>query len=177
MNRRRAVQAMAGAAAAAAVARPALAATSEVDTYVRRWNKAKTFALAIAEAMPADGYSFKGTPEVRAWGPLMVHLANANLNYFRRIKGEAAPLKPPADQEKDKEGCKKFLADSFDWCAGVLGGMSAADLDKSYPGQGNAPALTGRDLVINGFIHTAHTRGYADMYLRNKGLVPPTYEV
>lgn len=176
MNRRRAVQTMA-AAAAVVVARPARAATPEVDTYVRRWNRAKTFALAIAEAMPADAYDFKATPAVRAWGPLMVHLASANLNYFRRIKGEAAPLKPPANPEKDKEGVKKFLAESFDWCAGVLGGMSEADLDKSYPGQGKQAALTGRDLVINGFIHTAHTRGYADVYLRVKGLTPPPYEV
>jgi hypothetical protein len=177
MNRRSAVQAMAGVAAAAMAVRPARAASSEVDTYVRRWNRAKTFAIAIAEAMPADGYTFKATPEVRPWGQLMVHLANANLNYFRRIKGEAAPLKPPAEPDKDKEGCKKFLSDSFDWCAGVLGGMSAEDLDKSYPGQGKQPALTGRDLVINGFIHTAHTRGYADVYLRVKGLTPPPYEV
>src|SRR5271168_353531 len=26
-------------------------------------------------------------------------------------------------------------------------------------------------------IHTAHTRGYAEMYLRNKGIVPPEYDV
>jgi hypothetical protein len=26
-------------------------------------------------------------------------------------------------------------------------------------------------------IHTAHTRGYAEMYLRNKGVVPPEYSV
>lgn len=26
-------------------------------------------------------------------------------------------------------------------------------------------------------VHTAHTRGYSDMYLRNKGVKPPTYQV
>jgi hypothetical protein len=26
-------------------------------------------------------------------------------------------------------------------------------------------------------VHTAHTRGYSDMYLRNKGVKPPTYAV
>jgi uncharacterized damage-inducible protein DinB len=37
--------------------------------------------------------------------------------------------------------------------------------------------MTGLDLLYEAMIHTAHTRGYGEMYLRNKGVVPPTYNV
>jgi uncharacterized damage-inducible protein DinB len=50
-------------------------------------------------------------------------------------------------------------------------------LNKSYPGRPNAPELTGWELVLNGFIHTSHHRGYAEVYLREKGITPPTYAV
>ena len=37
--------------------------------------------------------------------------------------------------------------------------------------------MTGLDALLNAMVHTAHTRGYSDMYLRNKGIKPPTYQV
>jgi hypothetical protein len=42
---------------------------------------------------------------------------------------------------------------------------------------GRGPAMTGLDVLLNAMVHTAHTRGYSDMYLRNKGVKPPTYQV
>ena len=38
-------------------------------------------------------------------------------------------------------------------------------------------AATGLELLYQAMIHTAHTRGYGEMYLRIKGVVPPTYNV
>jgi hypothetical protein len=52
----------------------------------------------------------------------------------------------------------------------------AADLAKPVTAGGGAP-LTGLDVLLNAMVHTAHTRGYSDMYLRNKGIKPPTYQV
>jgi hypothetical protein len=33
------------------------------------------------------------------------------------------------------------------------------------------------ELLYQAMIHTAHTRGYGEMYLRIKGVVPPVYNV
>ena len=44
-------------------------------------------------------------------------------------------------------------------------------------GAGKGPAMTGLDLLYQAMVHTAHTRGYAEMFLRNKGVAPPTYDV
>ena len=44
--------------------------------------------------------------------------------------------------------------------------LTPADLTNTFPG-GRGPAMTGLDLLLNAMVHTGHTRGYADMYLRN----------
>ena len=176
MNRRRAMKSLAAAAAAAAVPRPAPAAGGPSATiYLKRWTTAKKFTIEVVDAMPAEHFGFKPTPDMRSFGELMNHLSGANTRYFARIKGAPPPKEPAA---ADKETVKKFMAESFDWCAQILGGLSEDDLAKSYPGAtATAVPLSGRDLVLNGFIHTSHHRGYSEVYLRLKGVPPPRYDV
>ena len=145
--------------------------------FADRWNKAKAFTLQVAEAMPAENYTFKPTPEMRGYGELMGHIATNNAFYISRFKGGELPdsLHPP--KEFDKETVKKYLAASFDWCAEVIQGLNEDALDKSYPGRPNAPHQTGWDWVLHAFIHTAHHRGYGEVYLRIKGITPPRYSV
>jgi uncharacterized damage-inducible protein DinB len=57
-----------------------------------------------------------------------------------------------------------------------VGQLTSTDLTKTF-GAGKGPAVTGLELLYQAMIHTAHTRGYAEMFLRNKGVVPPTYDV
>jgi len=172
MNRRRAVKTLAVAAAAAV---PSRADGPTVAVYLKRWEKAKEFTIKVADAMPAEHYGFKPTPEMRSFGDLMTHMAGANTRYFARIKGSPSPFKDPTGA--DKEAVKKYIAETFDWSIQALRSLGEDDLAKSSPGPGNQPALTGRDLVLNGFIHTAHHRGYSEVYLRLKGITPPRYEV
>jgi uncharacterized damage-inducible protein DinB len=97
--------------------------------------------------------------------------------YIGRLRVGETPelLKPPA--KTDKETIKQYMTACFDYCADVLKGLNDEALDKSYPGRPNTPPLNGWELVLNGFIHTAHHRGYADVYLRMKNIEPPTYAV
>jgi len=177
MNRRKAIKSVVmGTAAAAAVTPGARAAGKDLEIFRQRWEKAKTFTLQVADAMPADGYDFKPRPEMRKYGELLQHLATNNAFYISRFKGDFPDLmKPP--KESDKETTKKYLAASFDYCAGVLKDVTEEDLDKSYPGRPNAPPQTGWDWVLHAFIHTAHHRGYSEVYLREKNIVPPRYSV
>jgi uncharacterized damage-inducible protein DinB len=176
MNRRKAIQAAVIGTAAVATPR-AKAAGKEIEVFLARWEKAKAFTLQVADAMPAGSYDFKPKPEMRSYGQLIQHLANNNAFYISRFKGGDIPdsLLPP--EKFDKETSLKFLTASFDFCAGVLKGVSEADLDKMYPGRPNTPPATGWDWVLHAFIHTAHHRGYADVYLREKGITPPRYSV
>jgi uncharacterized damage-inducible protein DinB len=176
-SRREAIKSVAVGTAALAATPKARAATKDLATLANRWDKAKVFTLAVADAMPAENYTFKPTPEMRPYGELIAHLASANTFYISRFKGGEMPdsLKPP--KEFDKETVKKYLTASFDFCGDVIKGLTDEALDKSYPGRPNTPSQLGWDWVLNAFIHTSHHRGYSEVYMRMKGITPPTYSV
>src|SRR6202035_1307182 len=55
--------------------------------------------VKAAEKMPEENYSFKPTPEVRSFGQLVGHVADANYMFCSQASGEANPMK---DIEKTK---------------------------------------------------------------------------
>ena len=174
MNRRKAIGSMVvGAAATAATVRVARAADTEIEIFVNHWKKSKDLTLKTAEAMPAEFYDFKPFPEARAFGAEQQHLAQAESFYLGRLGKGMAPAAPRSDNSKD--ATVKYLTAVYDWAIGVVGQLTPADLTKSF-GQGKQ-AATGLELLYQAMIHTAHTRGYGEMYLRIKGVVPPTYDV
>jgi hypothetical protein len=62
-----------------ALAVPALARTTVKDTLVKHWKTSGEFTIAVANAMPAGGYTFRPNPEEMSYGELMAHIAGANL--------------------------------------------------------------------------------------------------
>ncbi len=175
MNRRTAIRSLA-AGSAVAVAREARADATAMEVFLNRWDKAKAFTLQVADAMPADGYAFNPKSELREYGKLMQHIAANNAFYVSRFKGGLPDsMKPP--EQSDKETTLKYMTASFDYCAGVLKSITEKDLAQSYPGRPNQPPQSGWDWVLHAFIHTAHHRGYAEVYLREKGITPPRYSV
>jgi len=174
MNRRKALGSMvAGAAATAATVGIVKAADTEIETLVGHWKKSKALTLKGAEAMPAEFYDFKPFPEARAFGAEQQHLGQAEGFYLGRLGKGMAPAAPRNDITKD--ATMKYLTALFDWSIGVVGQLTSADLTKTF-GDGKQ-AATGLELLYQAMIHTAHTRGYGEMYLRIKGVVPPTYDV
>src|SRR5258708_13194866 len=65
-----------------------------VSTFVKagvaRYGKTMT---AAAEAMPAEKYSFKPSPEMNSFGHLMMHIAETNNTTCAKISGQTPP--PP----------------------------------------------------------------------------------
>jgi hypothetical protein len=52
--------------------------TDHKALFAKHWQISKEFTLAVAEAMPAEGYDFKPTAEEMSFGQLMVHIAAQN---------------------------------------------------------------------------------------------------
>ena len=173
MNRRKAIGSIAvGAAAAAPLA---MAQTTETDLWVAWWERSKTFTLKVADAMPADGWDSATHDGIRTFGGQMVHICQAEGFYLGRLgKGGPAPRAPQGNP--DKAATIAYMNQQFDWSISVVKQLTPADFTRSMGG-GKGPAMTGLDLLLNAMVHTAHTRGYADMCLREKGITPPTYAV
>lgn len=175
MNRRHAIGGMVAAAAAVPLLK---GQGDEVAEWVGWWERSKKYTLAIAEAMPADGYDYvpfkNGEGDAgRSFGALMQHIGQAEGFYLGRLGKGAAPAGPRNDITKATT--VKYLTEVMDWSIGVVKQLTPADMTKTF-GNGKQ-AMTGLSLLLNAMVHTGHTRGYSDMYLRNKGVKPPTYVV
>ena len=174
MNRRRVLGSVALGAAAAATVRVVRAAEPEIEIFVTHWRKSKDLTLKVAQAMPAENYDYKPFADARSFGGEMQHLGQAEGFYLGLLGKGRAPAMPRGDTSK--EATVKFLTESFDWAIGVVGQVTTADLTKSFS-MGRGASMTGLEALYGAMIHTAHTRGYAEMYLRNKGVTPPMYDV
>jgi uncharacterized damage-inducible protein DinB len=141
------------------------------DELTKHWKTSRDFTIAVAEAMPEDGYGFKPNPEEMSYGELMAHIAQANANAFARVTGGKAPVTKP--DKMDKASVVKYLTDSFDYCLKTLGSLTDAQLDAMTGPEGRQ--LSGREVIWSYFTHTAHHRGQAEVYLRVKNIKPPQY--
>ena len=104
----------------------------------------------------------------------MVHIASANYGFCAGLKDTDPPSRPsPSATEKD--ATVKLLSDSFDYCAGIIPNLTEEQLAKVH----NSPdgRLPGRDVLLALYIHVAHHRGQAEIYLRDKGIRPPSYMI
>jgi uncharacterized damage-inducible protein DinB len=165
---------MAGLAAVAATVSVASAAEKEIEIFVDHWKKSKDLTLKVAEAMPAENYDYKPFADARAFGGELQHLGQAEGFYLGQFGKSRAPGAPTGDITK--AATVKYLTALFDWSISVVEQLTTADLTKAF-GNGKGPSMTGLDLLYQAMIHTAHTRGYGEMYLRNKGITPPVYSV
>jgi uncharacterized damage-inducible protein DinB len=165
-----------------AVAIPAFGQTTQKDVLVKHWKASGELTVAVANAMPADGYSFRPVPEEMSFGDLMVHIAAADRGACANASGLTPPALPdkisawtkaPGKVDVDKETAIPFLKDTFEFCSKAITEMPASRMD-TVVGPPNRN-LTGGEWLWSYFTHTAHHRGQAEVYLRLKGIKPPDY--
>jgi hypothetical protein len=65
---------------------PAAAQTPQKDVLLKHWKTSGEFTLAVANAMPAESYTFRPTPEEMSFGQLMAHIAGADRNACTSIR-------------------------------------------------------------------------------------------
>jgi uncharacterized damage-inducible protein DinB len=166
-----------------AMAATAFAQTTVKDAMAKHWKTSGEFTIAVANAMPADGYTFRPNPEEMSFGQLMAHIAGVNLNACSNASGLTKPAlapkiaewaKDPQKVDVDKDTAVQFLGDSFDFCNKAVAAMTPERLD-TVVGPPNRN-LTGYEWLWAYFTHTAHHRGQAEVYLRVKGIKPPGYK-
>ena len=128
--------------------------------------------VAAAEAMPAEKYNFKPSPEMNSFGHLMMHIAQSNNTFCSKISGQAAPdVKIAETDPKDK--LVVAIKDSFAFCATALEKVDDSKLGDQFVLFGNRPISRGGALVALGGSWTDHYATEA-IYLRLNGILPPT---
>ena len=130
--------------------------------------------VAAAEKMPEADYTFKPTPEVRSFGQLVGHVADAQYSMCSTALGEEKPVKGIETTKTSKADLVDALKAAVAYCGKAYSGMTDAQATAIVNMMGYQLAkLT----VLS--VNTAHTdEHYGNMvtYLRLKGIVPPTSE-
>jgi len=128
--------------------------------------------VAAAEAMPAEKYSFKPSPEMNSFGHLVMHIAQSNNTFCAKISGQAAPDAKIAESDP-KDKLVAMMKDSFAFCSAALANVDDSKLGEQLMLFGNRPISRGGALVALGGSWTDHYATEA-IYLRLNGILPPT---
>lgn len=154
---------------------PAVAAPAPSDAageYAKHFAALSGLSVAVAKAMPPDQYGFRPHPESMDFGQLMSHIATTNYQFCAGLKDSAPPAVP---SPTEKDAVVKLLSDSFEYCFSVISNLTGAQLDAVHDSPDGR--LPGREVLLAMYVHVAHHRGQAEIYLRDKGVRPPSYRI
>jgi uncharacterized damage-inducible protein DinB len=130
--------------------------------------------IAAAQKMPEESYSFKPTPDVRSFGQLVGHVADAQYGLCSTAIGEPNPMKAIEKTKTSKADLVAALKEAVAYCNKAYDGMTDAQGSQMVKMMNyNVARLT----VFS--VNTAHTdEHYGNMvtYLRLKNIVPPSSE-
>ena len=133
-----------------------------------------TAVVGAAQKMPEENYSFKPTPDVRAFGQIVGHVADASYMFCSQAIGEANPAKDIEKTKTSKADLVAALKDSVAYCNKSFDSMTdtkGSEMVKFF--NFNIARLT---LYSINSAHTDEHYGNMVTYLRIKGIVPPTSE-
>lgn len=132
----------------------------------------KRVVIAAAEQVGEEHYGFKATADVRSFGQLIGHIANAQFNFCAAASGATRPNRQNWEQITAKAELVAALKESFTFCDGAyekLSDASGAEVVKVF-GQDRARSYP---LIFN-VAHNNEHYGNIVTYMRLKGLVPPS---
>ncbi|RYZ98662.1 MAG: DinB family protein [Sphingobacteriaceae bacterium] len=140
---------------------------------IAEWTRAKAYTKAYLDAMPAEGYTYKVTPEVRTFAQQMLHLAGANYMFLSSAVGKTPPAEANAEKTvaPTKEAVTKAVLDSYDYAISTIQSIPAEQMTDKIT---LFKMETTKGLAVaKAFEHQTHHRGLATLYLRSKGVTPP----
>jgi uncharacterized damage-inducible protein DinB len=131
----------------------------------------------LAQAIPAEKYSWRPAPGVRSVAEVLLHAAAANYNMYKSVG-----MSPPAGLDvagleastTDKAKIIGTLIDSYAHARKAITTLPDADLEKTMDWSGGK--ITERGVLLFIVPHIAEHLGQLIAYARFLGVVPPWTE-
>jgi hypothetical protein len=134
------------------------------------YTASKNNLIKAAEKMPEEAYSFKPTPEMQTFGERIAHIANQ----IGTCSGMTGERKQSAAAGKTaKADIVSALKASFDACDAAWDSMTNDTAMEMIAGRGGQQRSKITALIGN-TTHNNEMYGYISVYMRLKGVVPPT---
>lgn len=126
--------------------------------------------IQIAEVMPEENYSFKPTPDIRTFAQMVAHVADAQARLCSATMGPLQSVDAASKTSKaDLVAALKASSAICDSAWVTLGSATAYETIKVGPYERSKLAT----LEYNS-VHSNEEYGYMAVYLRLKGIVPPS---
>ncbi len=130
--------------------------------------------VKAAEKMPEGSYDFKPSHDVRSFGQLVGHVADASGAFCAGASGEKSPVAGVEKGKKTKAELVEALKAAFGFCDSVYDAMTdakGAELTKFFGRERTKLGI----LAFNN-MHDNEHYGNIVTYMRIRGLVPPSSE-
>jgi uncharacterized damage-inducible protein DinB len=129
--------------------------------------------MATAESAPESVYAYKATPEVRSFGQILAHIADAQLALCDGMQGGNVNLKDTFEKTATtKPAILSALRETFAGCKTVIAGLSDQDAARLVP-FGQTPSSIATLLAFT-ISHGNEHYGNLVTYMRLNGIVPPS---
>jgi uncharacterized damage-inducible protein DinB len=141
--------------------------------YDGEWGHASRQLVALAEAIPAEKYSWRPGEGVRSVSEVYMHIALANF-YLLSATGP----KLPAEVKPGMEKTVTAKADVIDWLKRSLEAVKTAHTAVKPADLARKVKINGRDATVDGMylriiVHANEHMGQLVAYARMNGIVPP----
>jgi uncharacterized damage-inducible protein DinB len=144
------------------------------EGYDGEWGHVSRQLIALANAIPADKYSWRPAPGVRSISEVFVHIAQANF-YLLSVTGPKLPSDMESDRlEKDVTSKSEVIRDlerSLQAVKLARAQLKPGDLQRKVQIEGKTVTVDGMYLRI--IVHDNEHMGQLIAYARMNGIVPP----
>jgi len=141
--------------------------------YDGEWKHVSQQLVALAEATPAEKFSWRPAPGVRSTSEVYMHIAIANF-YLLSVTGP----KMPADLNDDMEKTVTSKAEVIAWLKRSLEAVKTAHAAETPKDLERKVKIDDRDATVDGMylriiVHANEHMGQLIAYARMTGVVPP----
>ncbi|HZQ54935.1 MAG TPA: DinB family protein [Bryobacteraceae bacterium] len=157
----------------AAVVQAQSSAALSVSAEVKHaYDSVKRNILASAEKVPDSDYIFKPAPAIRSFAEVFGHIASAQMHACAGVLGQQPPSSTV--ETNSKTNVVAALKESFDECDKAYDSLNDANTTSavsSFRGQ-----MTRLGALVGNLSHDNEQYGILTVYMRLKGIVPPSSE-
>ena len=134
------------------------------------YNAVKNNILRSAEKMPEENYAFKPTPDIRSFAEVLDHVAESQMRACGAVTGDQKTAS--ASGKAAKAEITTALKDAFTECDKAYDSLTdanASEVIKTPRGQ-----RTRIGALLGNTMHDNEQYGIMSVYMRLKGIVPPS---
>ena len=142
------------------------------EGYDGEWSHVSRQLLALAQATPAEKFSWRPAPGVRSMSEVYMHIVIANF-YLLSVTGAKEP-----DVTLDKEKTVTSKAEVIDWLKRSLAAVPAARANLKPADYQRKVKIDNKTVTVDGMylriiVHANEHEGQLIAYARMNGIVPP----